>query len=127
MEKKYDLVVIGCGPAGEKAATKAEIEAVSLSPDILTKRIAEPWQRELLGVVKDPTYTFHATTSRQARLAFGLKYTNLPSIFENFPRYSKPFFKTSLSKSVCANKVHVIKIMIIHLCTQSPSNKITLN
>ena len=58
----------------EKAATKAEIEAVSLSPDILTKRIAEPWQRELLGVVKDPTYTFHATTSRQARLAFGLKY-----------------------------------------------------
>jgi len=58
----------------EKPATKAEIEAVSLSPDILTQRIAEPWQRELLGVVKDPTYTFHATTSRQARLAFGLKY-----------------------------------------------------
>ena len=58
----------------EKAATKAEIEAVSLSPDILTQRIAEPWQRELLGVVKDPTYTFHATTSRQARLAYGLKY-----------------------------------------------------
>ena len=57
-----------------KPATKAEVEAVSLSPDILTKRIAEPWQRELLGVVKDPTYTFHATTSRQARLAFGLKY-----------------------------------------------------
>ena len=58
----------------EAPATKAEIEAVSLSPDILTKRIAEPWQREILGVVKDPTYTFHATTSRQARLAFGLKY-----------------------------------------------------
>ena len=58
----------------EKAATKAETEAVSLSPDILTQRIAEPWQRELLGVVKDPTYTFHATTSRQASLAFGLKY-----------------------------------------------------
>jgi hypothetical protein len=58
----------------EKAATKAEIEAVSLSPDILTERIAAPWQRELLGVVKDPTYTFHATTSRQARLAYGLKY-----------------------------------------------------
>ena len=58
----------------ERAATKAEIEAVSLSPDILTQRIAEPWQRELLGVVKDPTYTFHATTSRQARLAYGLKY-----------------------------------------------------
>jgi len=58
----------------EKAPTKAEIEAVSLNPDILTKRISEPWQRELLGVVKDPTYTFHATTSRQARLAFGLQY-----------------------------------------------------
>ena len=58
----------------EAPATKAEIEAVSLSPDILTKRVAEPWQREILGVVKDPTYTFHATTSRQARLAFGLKY-----------------------------------------------------
>ena len=57
-----------------KTATRSEIEAVSLSPDILTQRIAEPWQRELLGVVKDPTYTFHATTSRQARLAYGLKY-----------------------------------------------------
>ena len=58
----------------EAPATKEEIEAVSLSPDILKERIAEPWQREVLGVVKDPTYTFHATTSRQARLAFGLKY-----------------------------------------------------
>ena len=47
---------------------------MSLSPDILTRRIAEPWQREILGVVKDPTYTFHATASRQARLAYGLKY-----------------------------------------------------
>ena len=45
-----------------KAATADEIAAVSLSPDILTRRIAEPWQREILGVVKDPTYTFHATT-----------------------------------------------------------------
>jgi len=57
-----------------KAATPDEVAAVSLSPDILTKRVAEPWQREILGVVKDPNYTFHATTSRQARLAFGLKY-----------------------------------------------------
>jgi len=57
-----------------KAATPDEIAAVSLSPDILTRRIAEPWQREILGVVKDPTYTFHATASRQARLAYGLKY-----------------------------------------------------
>jgi len=57
-----------------KAATPDEVAAVSLSPDLLTQRIAEPWQREILGVVKDPTYTFHATTSRQARLAYGLKY-----------------------------------------------------
>ena len=58
----------------EKAVTADEVAAVSLNPDILSRRIAEPWQREILGVVKDPTYTFHATTSRQARLAYGLKY-----------------------------------------------------
>jgi len=57
-----------------KKATPEEIKAVALQPDVLTKRVAEPYQRELLGVVKDPTYTFHATTSRQARLFYGLRY-----------------------------------------------------
>ena len=57
-----------------KKATTEEIKAVALQPDVLTKRVAEPYQRELLGVVKDPTYTFHATTARQARLFYGLKY-----------------------------------------------------
>ena len=70
----------------KKAATPDEVAAVSLSPDILTKRIAEPWQREILGVVKDPTYTFHTTTSRQARLAHGLQYLdNLNKSFSTGP------------------------------------------
>jgi len=69
-----------------RAATPSEVAAVSLSPDALTKRIAEPWQRELLGVVKDPTYTFHATVSRQARLAYGLRYMdNLNKSFSTGP------------------------------------------
>jgi hypothetical protein len=70
----------------EKAVTADEVAAVSLNPDILSRRIAEPWQREILGVVKDPTYTFHATTSRQARLAYGLQYMdNLNKSFSTGP------------------------------------------
>ena len=70
----------------EKAVTADEVAAVSLNPDILSRRIAEPWQREILGVVKDPTYTFHATTSRQARLAYGLQYMdNLNKSFGTGP------------------------------------------
>ena len=36
--------------------------------------MAEPWQKILLGEIKDPRYTFHATVSKQAHLLYGLKY-----------------------------------------------------
>ena len=60
--------VNGVEEATGKKATKEEIKAVSLNPSILEKKVAEPWQKILLGEIKDPRYTFHATVSKQAHL-----------------------------------------------------------
>jgi hypothetical protein len=66
--------VNGVEEATGKKATKEEIKAVSLSPSILEEKVAAPWQKILLGEIKDPRYTFHATVSKQAHLLYGLKY-----------------------------------------------------
>ena len=50
-----------------------ETEATLLEPGILTKRIAAPWQKALLGEIKDPNYNFYSTVLRQANLLSGLK------------------------------------------------------
>ena len=55
-------------------ATKEEIEAVKLNPSVLEKRVLEPWQEELAGVIKDPRYTFYSTINKQAGLNYTLKY-----------------------------------------------------
>jgi hypothetical protein len=54
--------------------TKAEIESVQVNPSILQKRVLDPWQQELAGVIKDPRYTFYSTISKQANLNFTLKF-----------------------------------------------------
>tara|TARA_R110000796_G_scaffold39430_1_gene98379 strand:+ start:1029 stop:5327 length:4299 start_codon:yes stop_codon:yes gene_type:complete len=55
-------------------ATKEEIESVKLNSSVLEKRILEPWQEELAGVIKDPRYTFYSTINKQAGLNYTLKY-----------------------------------------------------
>ena len=57
-----------------RPATLEERKAVSLNPSILEPKIAEPWQKELIGQIKDPKYTFHSTISKQAHLLYGTKY-----------------------------------------------------
>ena len=53
---------------------RAEIENVVVKDKILTQKVLKPWQRELAGVIKDPSYTFLNTASKQAHLNYTLKY-----------------------------------------------------
>ena len=55
-------------------ATKEEVESVALNSSVLEKRILEPWQEELAGVIKDPRYTFYSTINKQSNLNYTLKY-----------------------------------------------------
>ena len=56
--------------------TRLEKEATLLEPGILTKRVAEPWQKALLGEIKDPNYNFYSTVNKQAHLLSGLKFVD---------------------------------------------------
>lgn len=47
-----------------------------MEPGILTKKYAEPWQKVLLGEIKDPNYNYYATISRQAHLLSGLRFVD---------------------------------------------------
>ena len=53
---------------------KAQIDNVTVQDRILTQKVLEPWQREIAGVIKDPSYTFLNTVSKQAHLNYTLKY-----------------------------------------------------
>jgi len=55
---------------------KKEIEGIRVQTDVLKEKILEPWQRELAGVIKDPSYTFYATIMKQANLNSTIKYLN---------------------------------------------------
>ena len=54
--------------------TKAEIESIKIRPEILEKKYSKPWQEEILGVIKDPRYTFYGTVGKQAHLNYTLRY-----------------------------------------------------
>ena len=53
---------------------KDVINEVQVKDSILKKAVVEPWQRELLGEIKDPSYTFFNTVSKQANLNATLSY-----------------------------------------------------
>ena len=55
---------------------KKEIEGIRVQTDALKEKILEPWQRELAGVIKDPSYTFYATVMKQANLNSTIKFLN---------------------------------------------------
>ena len=71
LDPKYTT---GADKAVGGKATKLQSEATLLEPGILTKRVAEPWQKALLGEIKDPNYNFFTTVSRQAHLLSGLRH-----------------------------------------------------
>ena len=61
----------------EEAGGKSlEVKATLMEPGILTKKYAEPWQKVLLGEIKDPNYNYYATISRQAHLLSGLRFVD---------------------------------------------------
>ena len=66
----------GADEATGGKATRLEKEATLLEPGILTTRVAEPWQKALLGEIKDPNYNFYATVNKQAHLLSGLKFVD---------------------------------------------------
>jgi len=55
-------------------ATKAEVEAVKVNPNILKTKVLEPWQKELAGTIKDPRYAFYSSVGKMAHLNYTMKY-----------------------------------------------------
>jgi hypothetical protein len=53
---------------------KAQIDNVTVQDRVLLQKVLKPWQREIAGVIKDPSYTFLNTVSKQAHLNYTLKY-----------------------------------------------------
>ena len=55
-------------------ATKAEVDSVVIKDNVLRNKVLEPWQEELAGLIKDPSYSFYTTVSKQGHLNYTLKY-----------------------------------------------------
>ena len=55
-------------------ATKAEVDSVVIKDSVLKNKVLLPWQEELAGLIKDPSYSFYTTVSKQGHLNYTLKY-----------------------------------------------------
>ena len=55
-------------------ASKAEVDSVVIKDSVLKSKVLEPWQEELAGLIKDPSYSFYSTVSKQGHLNYTLKY-----------------------------------------------------
>ena len=54
--------------------TKAEVDSVVIKDSVLRNKVLLPWQEQLAGLIKDPSYSFYATVSKQGHLNYTLKY-----------------------------------------------------
>ena len=54
--------------------TKAEVDSVVIKDSVLRNKVLLPWQEELAGLIKDPSYSFYTTVSKQGHLNYTLKY-----------------------------------------------------
>jgi len=59
---------------GKESQIGKEISKIKVDPSILISKVLEPWQQELFGVIKDPTYTFLATIGKQSHLNETIKF-----------------------------------------------------
>lgn len=60
----------------QKKQIGSEIKQIQPNPGILKQKVFDPWQRELYGVIDDPSYTFLATTGKQSHLTETMKFLN---------------------------------------------------
>jgi len=61
---------------GESNVNAKEIKGVRIKGSILEKKVLQPWQEELFGIIRDPTYTFLATVGKLANVNFTADYFN---------------------------------------------------
>ena len=60
----------------ESNVSANELKGVKIKGSVLEKKVLQPWQEELFGIVRDPTYTFLATTGKLANVNFTADYLN---------------------------------------------------
>ena len=70
-----------------------ELDEIRIDNSVLKERVLEPWQRHLLGEVKDPSYTFFATVGKQAHLNSTLRI--MDDIAKMGTQGDNPFVKTA--------------------------------
>jgi hypothetical protein len=58
----------------ESNINKEELATLVVKDEALRKKVLLPWQEEIAGIIKDPSYTFLATVGKQANLNAMLKY-----------------------------------------------------
>jgi len=66
-----------------------EIEGIQLQTDALKQKILDPWQREIAGVIKDPSYTFYASVMKLSNLNNTMKYLKYVDSLGSGEKYLK--------------------------------------
>ncbi len=69
---KIELEVPKTQPVDPKVAV--EIEGIKVRTDALKEKVLRPWQRQLAGVIKDPSYTFYSSIMKIANLNNTMRY-----------------------------------------------------
>ena len=77
----------------ESNINKEELDSLVVKDEALRSKVLKPWQEEIRGIIKDPSYTFLATVGKQANLNAMLKY--MDDIAKIGSQGDDPFIQTS--------------------------------
>ena len=77
----------------ESNLNKEELDTLVIKDEALRSKVLKPWQEEIAGIIKDPSYTFLATVGKQSNLNAMLKY--MDDIAKIGSQGDDPFIQTA--------------------------------
>ena len=77
----------------ESNINKDEIDSLVIKDEALRRKVLEPWQEEIAGIIKDPSYAFLSTVGKQSNMNSMMKY--MDDIAKQGSQGDDPFIQTA--------------------------------
>ena len=74
--KKVDGDEVGPLELNKSNISKTELEDVKINNEVIRDKVLNPWQEEVFGIIRDPSYSFFSAAGKLANLNFTVDYLN---------------------------------------------------
>jgi hypothetical protein len=74
--KQVNADEVGPLDINKSNVSKSELEDVRINNEIIRDKVLNPWQEEVFGIIRDPSYSFFSAAGKLANLNFTVDYLN---------------------------------------------------